>query len=93
MAFNNFCGGNSTEVINLLESKLHQSPNSRLCCPYIVQRCLFELDLLIPTDKGKFFLFIIAELLDGFLVYVAVKSGILVHGMAYDYNFGHEFLE
>lgn len=96
MACNFFCGGERTEDINVLRAKLPHRPDFRLCSPDTVLRCLSELacpDIVHASDKGKSYRFNIAEQLNGLLVYVAVKSGILVPGRTYDFDFDHEFLE
>lgn len=96
MACNFFCGGNRTEDINVLKAKLPQRPGFRLCSPDTVLRSLTELacpDIVHTSGKGKSYRFNIVEQLNGLLVYVAVRSGILVPGRTYDHDFYHEFLE
>ena len=95
MACNFFSGGDRTEDINVLKSKLPQHPGFRLCSPDTVLRCLSELscpDTVYTSDKGKSFRFNTAECLNGLLVYVAVKNGLLRPGRKYDLDFDHEFL-
>ena len=95
MAGNFFSGGDRTEDINVLKSKLPQHPGFRLCSPDTVLRCLSELscpDIVYTSDKGKEYRFNTAERLNGLLLYVAVKSGLLRPGRKYDLDFDHEFL-
>ena len=56
MTGNFFSGGDRTEDINVLKSKLPQHPGFRLCSPDTVLRCLSELscpDIVYTSDKGK----------------------------------------
>lgn len=96
MAANFFCGGNRTEDINVLKSKMPQHPNFRICSPDTVLRALTELaddDTDYRTETGKTYRFNIASRLNGLLVYAAIKSGMLVPDREYDFDFDHEFIE
>lgn len=96
MACNFFTGGNRTEDINVLKKKLPQHPDFNLCSPDTVLRVLSELavdDINYEASNGNSYRFNTAECLNGLLVYVAVKNGMLVPGRKYDLDFDHEFLE
>ena len=96
MACNFFTGGNRTEDINVLKKKLPQHPDFDLCSPDTVLRVLSELaveNISYSTSNGNSYKFNTAESLNGLLVYVAVKSGMLVPGRKYNLDFDHEFLE
>ena len=96
MACNFFAGGNRTEDFNVLKKKLPQHPEFRLCSPDTVLRVLSELaieNISYFTSKGNSYKFNTADSLNGLLVYVAVKSGLLIPGRKYNLDFDHEFLE
>ena len=95
MMCNFFSGGDRTEGINVLKSKLPQRPGFRICSPDTVLRCLSELavdDTVYTSSTGKEYRFNTAELLNGLLVYTAIKSGLLIRGREYDLDFDHEYL-
>ena len=95
MVGNFFCGGNRTEDINVLKSKMPQRPGFQICSPDTVLRAMTELadeDEYYSTED-KTYRFNIASKLNGLLVYTAVKSGMLVPGHKYDFDFDHEFIE
>ena len=96
MMCNFFCGGDRTEDINRIKAGIGYGPGQRLCSPDTVLRVLEELatdDTVYTSDKGKEYRFNKAEVLNGLLVYVAVKTGRLVPGRVYDLDFDHEFLK
>ena len=96
MACNFFCGGDRMEDINTLKEKMPQHPKFSLCSPDTVLRALTELateDTTYTSKEGATYRFNAAEKLNGLMMYVAVKSGMLAPGRKYDFDFDHEYIE
>ena len=96
MASNFFCGGDRMEDINVLKEKMPQHPEFTLCSPDTVLRAISELatdDICYTSPEGATYRFNTAERLNGLMMYIAVKSRMLVPGRKYDFDFDHEYIE
>ena len=95
MMCNFLCGGDRTEDINRIREGVGYG-GVRLCSPDTALRIFSELavdDTLYTSARGIQYRFNTAELLNGLLVRVAIKSGQLRKDRVYDLDFDHEFLK